>query len=108
MRDPARWEFHRHMPVYLASGRRLGFLLEVDHGVECVHVQEGRVLVRDWYVPVGAIASVTDRGIFLTLDAGDLRRQRMNVPPEIFLLHQGSTPGYEYTSPADLPSYRSE
>jgi hypothetical protein len=101
------WQFYRHMPVFLANGRRLGLVLEVGHAVEMVHIQEGRLLIRDWYIPAEAIEDVTGRGVFLSVDRSALRRNGWNVPPERYLATQGSVPGYEYTSPADIPDYAS-
>ena len=39
------WEFYRHMPVYLANGRRLGRAEEVGHAVDYLHVQQGHLLI---------------------------------------------------------------
>ncbi len=103
----SEWQFYRRMPVYLANGRLLGHVLEVGHGVELLHVQEGRFFIRDWYIPADAIGDVTGRGVFLAADRGDLHRNGWNVPPESYLAVQGSVPGYEYTSPADIPDYAS-
>jgi len=100
-----RWEFYRHMPVYLRDGRLLGRTEEIGHALDYLHVQQGRLLVWDWYVPVTAVERVTPAGVRLKVDAPDLRHNRWNVPPESYLMRQGATPGYEYTSPADLPSY---
>jgi hypothetical protein len=99
------WEFYRRMPVYLSNGHLLGHANEIGHAVDVVHVQEGHLLVRDWYVPAGAIRDVTPQGIYLSVDRADLRRSGWNVPPEEYLARQGSTPGYEYTSRADIPAY---
>jgi hypothetical protein len=99
------WRFYRHMPVYLAGGRRLGFVVEVGHGVDYLHVQQGRFLVRDWYISLDAVSVVDAGGVRLSVRLADLRRRRYNVPPADFLLRQGATPGYEYTSKADLPVY---
>ena len=96
------WEFYRHMPVYLANGRRLGRAEEVGHAVDYLHVQQGHLLIYDWYLPVEAIRDVTTDGVYLNLTMADLRRNRWNVPPESYLQRQGATPGYEYTSPADV------
>jgi hypothetical protein len=101
------WQFYRHMPVYMANGRLLGRMLEVGHAVEMLHVQEGRLFIRDWYIPTTAIREVTDRGVFLNVERSALRRNDWNVPPESYLAVQGSVPGYEYTSPADIPDYAS-
>lgn len=101
------WQFYRRMPVYLVNGRLLGRVLEVGHAVEALHVQEGRLLIRDWYIPSSAIRDVTDRGVFLTIDRAALRQNGWNVPSERYLAVQGSVPGYEYTSPADIPEYAS-
>lgn len=105
MTEPGSWKFYRRMPVYLAGGRPLGHVIEVGHAVDVVHVQQGRVLVRDWYIPAGAIDRVTAGGVYLRVGPSELRRNRWNVPPAHFLARQGATPGYEYTSPADIPSY---
>jgi hypothetical protein len=95
------------MPVYLAGGRLLGRLLEVGHAVETLHVQEGRLLIRDWYIPSTAIREVTDRGVHLNVDRAALRHNAWNIPSERYLSLQGAVPGYEYTSPADIPDYAS-
>lgn len=99
------WEFHRHMPVYLANGQLLGQALEIGHAVEYIHVQQGHILVRDWYIPITAVRTVTDSGVCLTVGSLDLRRNRWNVPTETYLSHQGLVVGYEYTSRADIPDY---
>lgn len=99
------WDFYRHMPVYLRDGRLLGRTEEVGHAVDYLHVQQGRLLVWDWYVPTSAINDVTEQGVRLGVTLHDLRRNRWNVPPESYLQRQGATPGYEYTSRADIPSY---
>lgn len=99
------WEFYRHMPVFLADGRRLGRTEEIGHAVDYVHVQQGLVLIHDWYVPASALASVGERGVQLNVSMFDLRRGGWNVPPEDYLSRQGATPGYEYTSPGDVPRY---
>jgi hypothetical protein len=105
MTEPAAWEFYRHMPVYLSNGRPLGRTLEVGHAVDYLHVQQGRFVIRDWYIPASAIREVTPHGVYLSVGSGDLRRNRWHVPPEAYLSRQGATPGYEYTSPADIPRY---
>lgn len=97
------WEFYRHMPVYLSNGRRLGRTEEIGHAVDYIHVQQGNILIYDWYLPVAAIRDVTANGVCLNVTMADLRRNRWNVPPEDYLQRQGATPGYEYTSPADIP-----
>jgi hypothetical protein len=51
------------------------------------------------------VRDVTDEGIYLDVDLSDLKRSRWNVPPEDYLRRQGATPGYEYTSRADVPPY---
>jgi hypothetical protein len=93
------------MPVYLADGRRLGRAIEVGHAVDVVHVEQGRLLVRDWYIPSSALRDVTPSGIYLNARQDDLVRNKWHIPPESYLMRQGATPGYEYTSPADIPSY---
>ena len=103
----SEWQFYRRMPVYLANGRRLGYVLEVGHAIELVHVQEGRLLIHDWYIPADAIADVTGRGVVLNVNREALLANRWNVPPESYLALQGAVPGYEYTSPADVPDYAS-
>jgi hypothetical protein len=100
-----QWEFYRHMPVYLDNGRPLGHTLEVGHAVECIHVQQGRILVRDWYIPISAVRDVTDRGVYLSVGSRDLLRNGWNVPTEAYLRNQGLVVGYEYTSRADVPVY---
>lgn len=100
-----RWWFFRHMPVFLRTGRRLGRLEEIGHALDYLHVQQGHVLVQDWYVPRDAVEDATPQGVRLNLDLSDLRRERRHVPPEEFLLRQGATPGYEYTTPLDVPAF---
>jgi len=99
------WKFYRHMPVYLVNGRLLGHTEEIGHAVDYVHVRQGRILVRDWYIPMTAVRDVNDRGVYLNVDSQALRDKGWNEPPEELLLTQGATPGYEYTSRADIPSY---
>lgn len=99
------WQFYRHMPVYLADGRLLGRTVEIGHAVDWLHVQQGRWLIRDWYIPISAVRDVTSRGVYLTVSLAGLRARRWNVPPIEYLLRQGATPGYEYTSRNDLPAY---
>lgn len=99
------WQFYRHMPVFGRNGRLIGRTLEIGHAVDYIHVQQGRVLVRDWYVPASAIQDVTVQGVYLAVDLADLRHRCWNVPPEEYLLRLGATPGYEYTSKADIPPY---
>jgi hypothetical protein len=101
------WQFYRHMPVYLGNGRLLGRTVEVGHAVEVLHVQEGRLFIRDWYIPTEAIREVTGRGVVLDVDRHTLRSSGWTVPPERYLSLQGAVPGYEYTSPADIPDYAS-
>jgi len=95
------WSFYRHMPVFARSGRLLGRLLEVGHALDVLHVQQGRALIRDWYVPIEAVMDVTTDGIYLDVDMGDLRHRRWNVPPDMYLARQGATAGYEYTGPVE-------
>ena len=102
------WQFYRDMPVYAANGSRLGHLEEVGHGMDYLHVRQGNLLIRDWYVPFDAIAAVDTRRVQLDVNVEDLRRDRRNVPPHEYLERQGMTPGYEYTSPADMPHYATE
>ena len=90
-----RWRFYRRMPVYTADGRRLGRTEEIDNAVECLHIQQGRLLVRDWYVPLSAVRDVTTQGVYLRVNPRDLQRNRWHVPPEDYLRRQGATPGYE-------------
>lgn len=102
------WRFYRHMPVYLANGRRLGWTEEIAHAADMLHVRQGRVLVRDWYVPATAIQSADPGGVRLGVHRSDLRANRWNVPPLTYLMQQGATPGYEYTSPSDARTYVEE
>lgn len=102
------WQFYRDMPVYLANGSRLGNVEEVGHGMDYLHVRQGNLLIRDWYVAFDAIAGVDTRGVQLGVTVQDLRRDRRNVPPPEYLERQGMTPGYEYTSPSDMPHYATE
>jgi len=101
--DP-EWQFYRRMPVYLADGRLLGRTVEIAHAVDWLHVQQGRRLLRDWYIPVAAVDTVAAEGVHLNVNLAALRARRWNVPPVEYLLEQGATPGYEYTSPKDLPA----
>ncbi len=86
------------MPVYTRNGRLLGRTEEIGHAADYLHVQQGHVLIQDWYVPMDAVDEVTARGIHLKVNPSDLRRNRWNVPPEDYLATQGATPGYEYTT----------
>ena len=99
------WRFYRHMPVYSSDGHRLGRTQEIGHDVEVIHIQQGHVLIRDWYVPISAVAALTERSVKLNVDMSQLRSNGWNVPPMEFLAHQGATPGYEYTSAADISEY---
>jgi hypothetical protein len=90
------WQFYRHMPVYLGTGRLLGRTEEVGHGLDYLHVQQGHLVVRDWYIPISAVEDVTPQGVRLGVTLADLRRSGWNVPPEEYLARQGATPGYEY------------
>jgi hypothetical protein len=90
------------MPVYLRNGKLLGHTVEIGHAVDYLHVQRGRILVRDWYIPIGGVVDVDARGIHLEADLSDLRHRRWYVPPEDYLLEQGATPGYEYATATDL------
>jgi hypothetical protein len=99
------WQFYRHMPVYLASGRRLGRTVEIGHALDWLHVRRGRWLVRDWYVPITAVRDVDGDGVFLDVDRRALRSLGWHVPPMEYLTRQGATPGYEYTSTRDLPGH---
>lgn len=93
------------MPVYMLNGRLLGRTEEIGHAVDYLHVQQGHLLVRDWYIPMSAVTDVTARGVVLNVNASDLRQNGWNVPPAEYLERQGATPGYEYTSRADIPPY---
>lgn len=93
-------QFYRHMPVYLNGGRLLGRTEEVSHAGDWIHVRQGILLVRDWYIPSTAIASIETGGVRLTVGRQELLRARYNVPPEPYLAQQGATPGYEYTAAA--------
>lgn len=97
------WQFYRHMPVSLENGDLLGHVLEVGHDIEYIHVQQGRVLFFDWYVPASAIRDVSAQGVRLNVDRAALRANRWNVPAPQYLSRQGATPGYEYTSGGDAP-----
>jgi hypothetical protein len=99
------WSFYRHMPVILPDGRRLGQVWEIGHAVDYLHVRQGTVLVRDWYIPLSAVRAVTDGRVWLAVGRGDLVQRRWNVPPEEYLMRQGATPGYDYTSRTNKPSY---
>ncbi|HZU13599.1 MAG TPA: hypothetical protein VFB58_12235 [Chloroflexota bacterium] len=103
--ESATWEFYRHMPVYLSNGKRLGYAVEIGHAVDYIHVRQGRILTYDWYLPISVVRDVTGDGVFLDVDSAALRHNHWNVPAEEFLNRQGATPGYEYTSAADIPSY---
>jgi hypothetical protein len=93
------------MPVYLADGRRLGRTVEVGHGLDWLHVEQGRWLVHDWYIPISAVRDVTTEGVFLDVNLAALRACKWNVPPIDYLLRQGATPGYEYTSVESIPDF---
>ncbi|MGH2448011.1 MAG: hypothetical protein ACRDFS_05345 [Chloroflexota bacterium] len=99
------WEFYRHMPVYLPRGRRLGHAVEIGHAVDYLHVQQGHILIQDWYIPMSAVDAVDDDGVRLNVDLAGMKREGWNAPPQELLQHQGATPGYEYTSRADVPAY---
>ena len=99
------WRFYRHMAVYTDDGRRLGRVEEVGHAVDYLHVQQGVRLVRDWYVPMSAVREVNRDGVYLRVNRPELKRNGWNVPSEEYLSRQGATPGYEYTSGADVPSH---
>jgi hypothetical protein len=99
------WTFYRRMPVRLGGGRRLGHTQEIGHAVDYLHVRQGTLLTRDWYIPLSAVRDVSGGEVQLAIERDDLERNRWNVPPEDYLLHQGATPGYEYTSRADIPAY---
>lgn len=92
------WSFYRHMPVHLRDGRLLGRVEEVGHAAAYLHIQQGHLLVQDWYVPRRVVARVTLEGVWLDVSLDDLRREHWNVPPESYLLRQGAVPGYEYTT----------
>lgn len=93
------------MPVYLANGRRVGFVSEVGHAVDYLHVQQGRLLVRDWYIPMTDVRDVTEDGVYLSVTLPDMRSCRRNIPPVEYLARQGATPGYEYTARSGNPAY---
>jgi hypothetical protein len=95
------WQFYRHMPVYLQDGRRLGRVEEIGHAVEVLHVQQGRVLVQDWYIPLSAVRNVSPQGVTLHVSRKELGSHGWNVPTEEYLARQGATPGYEYTNYRD-------
>lgn len=97
------WRFYRHMPVYFSNGRRLGRTEEIAHAVDVIHMQQGRVLIRDWYVPIAAVQDVTPQGVTLNVGPRELRTSGWNVPTNDYLARQGATPGYEYTILADVP-----
>lgn len=99
------WEFYRHMPVYGADRRRIGHLREVGHAVDYLHVQQGHLLVRDWYIPLTAVRDVEADGVYLAVNAAQMRANRWSVPPAEYLTRQGATYGYEYTSRSDVPAY---
>jgi hypothetical protein len=73
--------------------------------VDYLLVRQGSLLVWDWYVPLSAVRAVTNGGVQLAVNRDDLVRNHWNVPPEKYLTRQGATPGYAYTSPADIPPY---
>lgn len=104
-RRRADWTFYRHMPVYLHGGVPLGRLEEVSHDVDCLYIQQGHRLVQDWYVPLAAVETVDASGILLLVNLAEMRERGWNVPSPEFLLQQGATPGYEYTSAMDIPSF---
>jgi hypothetical protein len=93
-----QWHFYRHMPVYTRNGRLLGRTEEIGHALDYLHVQQGRVLILDWYIPIQAVQDVTSHGVYLRVDPPQLRSNGWNVPPEEYLARQGATPGYEYAS----------
>jgi hypothetical protein len=95
------WQFYRHMPVYLRDGRRLGRVEEVGHAVDVLHVQQGRLLVQDWYIPISNVQNVSAGGVTLNVSRQVPGRERWNIPPEEYLAKQGATPGYEYTNYRD-------
>lgn len=92
------WQFYRHMPVYLRDGRRLGRVEEVGHAVDVLHVQQGHLLVQDWYIPLSAVRDVSPQGVTLNVSGQELGPHGWNVPNEEYLAKQGATPGYEYTN----------
>ncbi|HLJ67653.1 MAG TPA: hypothetical protein VKX16_09885 [Chloroflexota bacterium] len=94
------------MPVSLTNGRRLGRLEDVGHALDFIHVRQGRLLIRDWYIPVAAIRGITVGGVQLAVGMAELRARRWHVPPESYLARQGATPGYEYTDLPDVASNR--
>ncbi|MGI8826475.1 MAG: hypothetical protein ACR2JC_12665 [Chloroflexota bacterium] len=99
------WYFYRHMQVYLDTGRHLGRVEEVGHAADYIHVQQGHILIYDWYIPTRAIREVDASGVRLAVSLAALRENCWNIPPETFLMRQGATPGYEYTGPTDVSTY---
>lgn len=93
------------MPVYLANGRLLGRTEDISHAVDAIHVRQGHILVRDWYIPLVAVQTVNGNGVYLGASIAEMRQRGWDVPGEAYLARQGATPGYEYTSVRDIPSY---
>lgn len=95
------WRFYRHMSVYLQNGRLLGRTEEIGHGNDFLNVQQGHLFVRDWYIPFSAIRDVNEQGVHLKVGLSDLTTNKWNVPAEEYLMRQGATPGYEYTTTSE-------
>lgn len=96
------WTFTRHLPVYLPGGARLGRVEEVGHAADILHIQEGTLLVRDWYVPMTAVVRVDARGVYLNTPRAKIEACGWNAPSKAYLASQGSTPGYEQTAALDI------
>ncbi|GAC1327641.1 MAG: hypothetical protein NVSMB22_19160 [Chloroflexota bacterium] len=98
--------YYRHMPVHTRTGMHLGRVEDVSHAGDYVHVQQGHLLVRDWYVPASAIAGTDERGLHLDVTLEQMSTYGWTVPPASYIMQQGATPGYEYRADTDIPDYQ--
>ncbi len=78
--------------VYGSEGDKLGEVSDV--GTNYITVSKGWLFTTDIYIPVSAIASIEQDGIFLNIPKDQVERMGWDTPP----LAEASTTGYDTTA----------
>ncbi|HEU5438586.1 MAG TPA: YsnF/AvaK domain-containing protein [Ktedonobacterales bacterium] len=86
---------HAGMRVFDARGEHLGDVEGAESGRGYIVVQAGRILKRDLYIPLAALAGVDERGVHLRVATLELDKLDWYLPP---------TDGVDVDTPYSPPS----
>ncbi|HWE60583.1 MAG TPA: PRC-barrel domain-containing protein [Chloroflexota bacterium] len=88
---PANWQITNGMTVYATDGTKLGTVRNYDPQDGYLDVHKGWLFAKDFYVPFGAVNTVTEDGVVLRLTKDDLQDDRYSAPPATTSVVYGET-----------------